>query len=93
MKSKKNLVLLGMMGSGKSTIAYIISKKKKLKLVDIDQIIEKESRALARAEARNLTKFTGEKQIQNFLQSKKELIHIQGIFSFGFVIIICILMQ
>tara|TARA_B100001057_G_scaffold136413_1_gene136043 strand:- start:1156 stop:2433 length:1278 start_codon:yes stop_codon:yes gene_type:complete len=55
------------------------------------KIIEKESRALARAEARNLTKFTGEKQIQNFLQSKKELIHIQGIFSFGFVIIICIL--
>ncbi len=43
MKSKKNLVLLGMMGSGKSTIAYIISKKKKLKLVDIDQIIEKET--------------------------------------------------
>ena len=43
MKKKKNLVLLGMMGSGKSTIAYIISKKKKLKLVDIDQIIEKET--------------------------------------------------
>ena len=61
------------------------------KILPETKIIEKESRALARAEARNLTKFTGEKQIQNFLQSKKELIHIQGIFSFGFVIIICIL--
>ena len=61
------------------------------KILPETKIIEKESRALARAEARNLTKFTGEKQMQNFLQSKKELIHIQGIFSFGFVIIICIL--
>lgn len=61
------------------------------KILPETKIIEKESRALARAEARNLTKFTGEKQIQNFLQSKKELINIQGIFSFGFVIIICIL--
>ena len=61
------------------------------KILPETKIIEKESRALARAEARNLTKFTGEKQIQNFLQSKKELIRIQGIFSFGFVIIICIL--
>ena len=61
------------------------------KILPETKIIEKESRALARAEARNLTKFTGEKQIQNFLQSKKELIHIQSIFSFGFVIIICIL--
>ena len=61
------------------------------KILPETKIIEKESRALARAEARNLTKFTGEKQMQNFLQSKKELIHIQGIFSFGFVIIICVL--
>ncbi len=41
MKSKKNLVLLGMMGSGKSTIGYLISKKLNKRLVDIDKIIEK----------------------------------------------------
>jgi len=29
MKSKKNLVLVGMMASGKSTIGYLISKKLK----------------------------------------------------------------
>ncbi|MDC0031357.1 shikimate kinase [Candidatus Pelagibacter sp.] len=43
MKSKKNLVLLGMMGCGKSTIGSIMSQKKKLKFLDIDKIIEKET--------------------------------------------------
>ncbi len=42
MESKKNLVFLGMMGSGKTSIGNIISKKLKLKFIDIDQIIEKE---------------------------------------------------
>ena len=42
MESKKNLVFLGMMGSGKTSIGSIISKKLKLKFIDIDQEIEKE---------------------------------------------------
>ena len=42
MKSKKNLVLLGMMGSGKSTIGSLISKKLNLNFIDIDKVIEKE---------------------------------------------------
>ena len=41
MKSKKNLVLLGMMGSGKSTIGNLISKKLNINFVDIDSVIEK----------------------------------------------------
>ena len=40
MNSKKNLVFLGMMGSGKSSIGYLVSKKLKLKFVDIDHVIE-----------------------------------------------------
>ncbi len=44
MKSKKNIVFLGMMGSGKSSIGYLISKKLKLEFFDIDHNIEKELR-------------------------------------------------
>ena len=40
MKSKKNLVFLGMMGSGKSSIGYLVSKKLNLSFVDIDNLIE-----------------------------------------------------
>ena len=41
MKSKKNLVFLGMMGSGKSSIGLLVAKKLKLNFVDIDREIEK----------------------------------------------------
>ena len=44
MNSKKNLVFLGMMGSGKSSIGYLISKKLNLIFVDVDNLIEEESR-------------------------------------------------
>ena len=42
MKSKENLVFLGMMGSGKTSIGLIVSKKLKLDFIDIDHEIEKE---------------------------------------------------
>ena len=41
MYSKKNLVFLGMMGSGKSSMGYLVSKKLNLIFVDIDNLIEK----------------------------------------------------
>ena len=48
MKSKKNLVLIGMMGSGKSTIGKIIAIKLKLDFIDIDYEIEKKERKTIR---------------------------------------------
>ena len=38
---KKNLILTGMMGVGKSTIGKKLGKELKLKFIDIDQVIEK----------------------------------------------------
>ena len=43
MNLKKNLVFLGMMGSGKSSIGYLVSKKLDLTFIDIDNLIEEES--------------------------------------------------
>ena len=40
---KKNLVLLGMMAVGKSTIGKIVAEKQELEFIDIDQNIEKKN--------------------------------------------------
>ena len=40
MKINKNLVLIGMMGSGKSTLGYLIAKKLDVLFIDIDRKIE-----------------------------------------------------
>ena len=42
MKSNKNLVLVGNMGSGKSVIGYLLSKNLNIEFMDVDEIIEKE---------------------------------------------------
>ena len=42
MKLKENLVFLGMMGSGKTSIGSLIAKKLKLDFIDIDKEIEDE---------------------------------------------------
>ena len=44
MKLDKSLVLIGMMGSGKTTIGRQISKKLKIKFVDTDHEIEKKEK-------------------------------------------------
>ena len=42
MKSKENLVFLGMMGSVKSSIGSLVAKKLKVEFIDVDKEIEKE---------------------------------------------------
>ena len=43
MNSNKNLVFLGMMGSGKSSIGNLVSKKLNLPFIDIDDLIVKDA--------------------------------------------------
>ena len=71
MKSKKNLVLLGMMGSGKSTIGNLISKKLKLKFIDIDNVIEKEANM-------NIAEIFSKKG-ENFFRNLEEKITIKSL--------------
>ena len=78
MKSKKNIVLLGMMGSGKSTIGNLISKKLKLKFIDIDNIIEKEANM-------NIAEIFSKKG-ENFFRNLEEKITIKSLESSNGVI-------
>jgi putative ABC transport system permease protein len=66
-------------------------KKEIAQILPNTKIIEKESKALARAEARNKVKRAGEKQIQNFAISQKELIVNQSLTAKLFVLIIAAL--
>ena len=42
MKSRENIVFLGMMGSGKSSIGRLVSTKLQIEFFDIDDLIEKQ---------------------------------------------------
>ena len=44
MKSFKNIVFLGMMGSGKTTVGKMISKKLNIDFFDVDQEIENKTK-------------------------------------------------
>jgi shikimate kinase len=67
---RKNLVLLGMMGVGKSTLAKIVAKKQDLEFVDSDTCIEKKfSMKIA-----EIFKTKGEKFFR--IEEEKEVIKI-----------------
>ena len=44
MKINKNLVLVGMMGAGKSVIGQLLARKLKFEHLDIDKIVENKTR-------------------------------------------------
>ena len=62
MNSNKNLVFLGMMGSGKSTIGYLVAKKLNLKFIDIDKTIEDD----LEMKISNIFEKKGENYFRNF---------------------------
>ena len=81
MNSNKNLVFLGMMGSGKSTIGSLVSKKLNLQFIDIDNLII-ESTGMSISE---IFKKKGETYFRN-LEEKitlKSLRKIKNVISLG----------
>ena len=82
MKSNKNLVLVGMMGSGKSTIGYLLSKNLNIEFMDVDENIEKEEGCKISEifEKRGEIKFRKieEKVTLKLLESSKKIISLGG---------------
>ena len=78
MKSKKNLVLIGMMSSGKSTIGELLAKKLNFKFFDIDKIIENETKM----KITEIFKIKGE----NFFRNLEEKITLKSLNSTNSVI-------
>ena len=69
MKSKKNLILIGNPGSGKSTLGNLLSKKLNIKFIDVDGVLE------------NVTKMKiveiFEKKGENFFRNLEEKITLK----------------
>ena len=82
MKSKKNLILIGMMGSGKSTIGSLISKKLNLKFIDIDNVLENEAKMkiseIFEKKGENFFRNLEEKITLKLLRSTNSIISLGG---------------
>ena len=80
--NKKNIVLIGMMGAGKSTIGYLLSKAIDLKFIDIDKIIEKEAglkiQSIFEKKGENYFRNLEEKITLKILKSKRKIISLGG---------------
>ena len=82
MNSGKNIVFLGMMGSGKSSIGLMISKKLKLEFFDTDQCIETEMgmkiSKIFKEKGENFFREYEKKITLNLLKKKKSIIALGG---------------
>ena len=82
MKSKKNLVFVGMMGCGKSTIGSMISKKLNLNFFDIDQLIENNQKMnvskIFEIKGENFFRDVEKKITLDILKNKKGVIALGG---------------
>ena len=82
MNLNKNIVLLGMMGSGKSTIGYLLSKNTNFIFLDVDKFIEKETNLkihdIFQKKGENYFRDIEEKITLKLLKSKGKVISLGG---------------
>ncbi len=82
MNSGKNIVFLGMMGSGKSSIGLMISKKLNLEFFDTDQCIENEMgmkiSKIFKEKGENFFREYEKKLTLNLLKKKSSIIALGG---------------
>ena len=82
MESKKNLVLVGMMGSGKSTIGSLLAEKLGLQFLDIDKLIEQEENStisnIFEKKGENYFRKIEEKITIKMLESSDKVISLGG---------------
>ena len=79
---KNNLVLLGMMGVGKTTLGKIVAKRLGLEFIDIDSSIEKENsmviKKIFEKKGEIFFRKEEEKQTLKYLQKKNCIIALGG---------------
>ena len=79
---KKNLVLLGMMAAGKTSLGKIVAKIQKLEFVDIDANIEKRNsmsiNEIFKKNGENFFRMEEEKEVLNSLKKKNCVIALGG---------------
>lgn len=82
MATHKSLVLVGMMGTGKSTIGKEVAKKLKVEFIDTDELIEKEENvAISEIFKKNGEKYFRELEEKIFLKikdDKEKIISVGG---------------
>jgi len=82
MDSKENLVFLGMMGSGKSSIGSLVSKNLKMNFIDVDNEIEKRTglkiSKIFEREGEKYFRQIEEVETLRFLKNKKTVISLGG---------------
>ena len=79
---KKNLVLLGMMGVGKTTLGKIVAKKQGLRFIDTDKSIEKNNSMkiseIFEKKGEKFFRFEEEKEVLNSLKKSQCVIALGG---------------
>ena len=82
MNLNKNIVLLGMMGSGKSTIGFLLSKNINSSFLDVDKFIEKETNLkihdIFQKKGENYFRNIEEKITLKLLKNKGKVISLGG---------------